>query len=177
MAISVALAASVVTAVVPFESTFATYRGGLSARAREITANDLFLGLGPTHWQMTERLTSAYPNYSPHNIWLELLVGGGLIAVVLIAIAGLCTALSVPRDDRFLLYLLLASVLALGTLEAPFSPAKLGLAPFALFLPLMIAGGYGEQRATATLDLQTKSPRIRMKGAATEAPRRKTARI
>lgn len=138
---ALAAVASIVTATVPFPYDFATYRGLLWTRARELLEGHLTLGRGPSYWTNNEQLVSVFPNYSPHNQWLELAVSGGIVMVALVAACLVWAVRVVPPDDRPYVALALAAVLAVGVLEAPFSPAKLGLAPFALLLPLAIAGG------------------------------------
>ncbi len=146
IALSGVLAATIVTALVPFPAVFATYRGGLWARARDIFSGDEWFGLGPSFWSRNEQQISVFPNYSPHNVWLELAVSGGFILVGLTIAAVWWAARIMPPTDRVGFTLLLIGVLAIGVLESPVSPAKLGLTPFALLLPMMIASGYAATR-------------------------------
>lgn len=142
LALTGTLAATAVTALVQFPSTFATYRGGLWTRARDLLLGNEFFGLGPTYWSRNEQEISMFPNYSPHNVWLELAVSGGVLMVAVVVVAGWWSVRTVPPIPRPHFLLLIVAVLAVGVLEAPLAPAKLGLAPFALLLPLMVASGY-----------------------------------
>lgn len=137
-----AIAASVTTAVVLFPPTFATYRGVLWQRARALLQGNELFGLGPSYWADNEQVISGFPNYSPHNVWLELVVSGGVVLAGLIAIAGWWAVRVVSKGARPYLLLAIVAVLAIGSLEAPLAPSKLGLTPFALLLPLIVATGY-----------------------------------
>lgn len=133
------LAASIVTAVGDFPPSFATWRGGLWIRARELFFESPVFGFGPYYWSEQPQEVSFIANYSPHNFWLEAAVSGGVIGLVCMAAAGITLLRSVDKQERYAFVMAFVALLAIGILEAPIQPGKLGLAPFAHLLPLMIA--------------------------------------
>lgn len=133
------LAASIVTAVGDFPPDFATWRGGLWIRARELFAESPVFGFGPYFWSKQPLEASFIANYSPHNFWLDIAVSGGVIGLVCMAAAGITLLRRVDKQERYAFVLAFIALLAIGILEAPIQPGKLGLAPFAHVLPLMIA--------------------------------------
>lgn len=152
-AAAVGLAASLVTAIGHFSYETATYRGALWMRARELFEAAPFVGWGPNYWENQTMLGGFGPNYAAHNLWLELAEAGGLAMVALIALSGVTLLVSTPHSLRPAMLFGLASVLALGMLEAPLQPAEIGIVPFAGLLPLMIASTAkprsGEDRAVS----------------------------
>ena len=144
-----ALAASIVTAVGSFPREFATFRGGLWERAQELFLASPTLGYGPTYWSRQPLELSLTANYSPHNIWLEFAVAGGLVWIFCIASAGVTLIIHTEKNERYALVMMLLSVLALGALEAPIQPGKFGLAPFAHMLPLIIGASLAYRVAPA----------------------------
>ncbi|GGJ12410.1 O-antigen ligase family protein [Paenarthrobacter histidinolovorans] len=138
LALACVLVASVVTAVGSFPREFATFRGGLWARAQELFQASPALGYGPTFWSNQPLELSLTANYSPHNIWLEFAVAGGVFGILCLTIAGITLLRKVAKEERYAIIMMLISLLALGIVEAPVQPGKFGLAPFAHLLPLII---------------------------------------
>lgn len=142
IAIMIGLAGSIITAVYPFDPSFATFRGALWQTARDLIPGHEIFGLGPSFWTNYERLVTDFPAYAPHNLWLELYVAGGVVTLGLVVAAGWWAVRSVPPTDRSYILFTIAGVLALGILESPLAPYKLGLTPLAGLLPLALASGY-----------------------------------
>lgn len=160
------LTASVVTAVGDFPADFATWRGGLWARAHELFAESPFIGSGPGFWVKQPQEVGFIANYSPHNIWLEIAISGGAFALVGAFVAGVALLRGVPKQERYALVLALTGLLALGILEAPVQAGRMGLAPFSHLLPLMVAAscavvtGSRATRNQSLPPLAAKSPAL-----------------
>ncbi|MFJ6003866.1 O-antigen ligase family protein [Arthrobacter sp. NPDC092385] len=144
------LVGTLITALYPFAQTFATNRGYLWNRARELTGEHPILGWGPFYWGDQGDTTALIANYSPHNFWLELIVSTGFTGAALVVIAGVLLLRSQPPESRYATVLIIGSILLIGVLESPIQPALLGLAPFAHVLPLMIAAGVASAPPTKT---------------------------
>lgn len=140
MVLVATLAATVITAVGDFPRDFATWRGGLWIRARELFEESPVFGFGPYFWSKQPQETAFIANYSPHNFWLEVAVAGGVIGLLCLAVAGVALLRRVDKQERYAFVTAFIAILAIGILEAPVQPGKLGLSPFAHLLPLMIAG-------------------------------------
>lgn len=147
--------ASVVTALVGFDRNFATYRGGLWTRAREEMSNNPLFGSGPFAWMQLPDEAGFYSNYSPHNIWLEIGVSGGAVAILLIVLSGFALINSATTQNRDVFVLAIATLLLVGVLEAPVQPAKLGITPFAHLLPLVVGA------SSAKFSVKNLTPSIR----------------
>lgn len=156
-ALAVAFAATVVTALVPFPREFATFRGGLWAQGRELAESSPLLGRGPSFWSSQADSTGFIANYSPHNFWLEIAVAGGLVAVVLVLVAAFLLVRTLEPSDRFPVVLLILALLIIGVLEAPVQPGKIGLAPFAHLIPLMLGSSAFLNRSRTATEVKSLS--------------------
>lgn len=130
-----ALVVSIVPIIGTFPPDFATNRGMLWERAKEIFEASPFFGMGPNYWTTQ---TFTFANYSPHNIWLELFVAGGIIAATAVFAAGAFALRSARADARPYIAVAFACILIIGVLEAPVQPGTLGVLPFAMTIPLLV---------------------------------------
>ncbi|TDL37473.1 O-antigen ligase family protein [Kocuria rosea] len=137
--LAVGLSASIITAIFPFDRGFATYRGGLWGRARDLIESHPIAGSGPYLWVRLPDETRFFANYSPHNLWLDLILSGGIIAAAILVVGAILLLKDVPAWDRDVFILALGTLAIAGILEAPVQPSKLGIVPFAHLLPLFLA--------------------------------------
>lgn len=158
-----ALLATIVTAVGDFPASFATWRGSLWARARELFAEAPFVGAGPNRWVQQPPENNFIANYSPHNFWLEIAVAGGVLALVATVVAAVLLLRKVEAGERYVFVLAGIALLALGILESPVQLGRSGLAPFSHLLPLMVAASSAV--ASRTVKRSVTSPHALRLGA------------
>ncbi|MEL4505633.1 O-antigen ligase family protein [Luteococcus sp. H138] len=106
-----------------------TWRGILWVRAKELIASHPWLGHGPSYWVRQTETNLFGPNYAPHNVWLEMMVTGGLFYTVLVVVGvGLAISRQSPRN-RAAASALLIAVLSSGMTEAPIMPYRFAFPP------------------------------------------------
>lgn len=137
--LAVGLIASIITAIFPFERNFATYRGGLWDQARGLIESHPIAGAGPYMWVRLPDEARFFANYSPHNLWLDIILSGGLVAAALLVVGAAILLKGVPALERDVFILAIGGLAVAGILEAPVQPSKLGILPFAHLLPLFVA--------------------------------------
>lgn len=115
-----------------------SFRGQLWTAAKHLVVDNPLLGYGPTYWQ-TMGLSALFDaNYSPHNGWLDIAVGMGLVGCAgIIAIVAL-QVLTTDNGVRAELIGYYAVILSISALESVYVPYYLGIVPAAAVLPLLM---------------------------------------
>lgn len=133
----VGLIASLYPLVGTFNPQDFTFRGQLWMHARSLVAASPLDGYGASYWSNRAPQSTIVYNYSPHNVWLELLVSLGIIGCVLAAASLLFLVFDTKRSARGLLWAYVAGVLGAGVFEATFTPYR----PIILMaaLPVLLA--------------------------------------
>lgn len=121
--------ATLVPALFRFDDATATYRGLLWNRARQLIPSEVVVGRGSSYWVSQDSFGFGSPNYSAHNLWLEVMVATGIVGVVLLAWAVAASVGSVPRRHRADVWSVVVTVLALSVFESPLQPHRFGISP------------------------------------------------
>lgn len=115
-----------------------SYRGYLWEMASDSIREAPIFGHGPSYWWVLNDSALFKANYSPHNGWLDILVGVGVWGVLLI-VAGVAVQLfTTSRTALPWLITYYATVLTIDMLESVYVPYYYGILPFAAIMPLMI---------------------------------------
>lgn len=121
---------SLAFAVIPFVPSAFTDRGTLWMRARRLVAESPLFGHGLSFW-VRDATTQPRPSgsYSPHNMWLDIAVAGGVAAVVCVA-GALALGLYLVRGEARTAALTFAAVIFIvGCVESTFMPFRLNPVP------------------------------------------------
>lgn len=121
----IALALSLIPVFGDFDPSAYTTRGALWNRAHELIADSPIVGHGPSYWSAQTSTSELIPNYSPHNIWLEIAVSLGILGVIAVVLALVATLFSFPPESRAIAWSYIAAILGAGMLEATFTPYRL----------------------------------------------------
>lgn len=138
LAVLAAFLASWLPVAVQVGNDFATRRGSLWNLAKELASDSPLLGYGPSFWVRQASTSTVVANYSAHNLWLELMVAGGAVAVLTLIAGGIWAMRTSDASVAPLLMVLASALLAGGIFEATIMPYRLTLIPgvFIAFLLL-----------------------------------------
>jgi len=126
------LGISVLPLFMDFSDDAFTSRGVLWRNAKQLIIDSPIIGNGQSYWTHQFSSQGFVANYGTHNIWLDNLVSFGLVGLSLLIIL----LFSIMRKGvETELYLLLAAMFILGTIESTFQMWKLsGGMPFFLLI-------------------------------------------
>lgn len=127
MVCALACAGGVATAVIPLPGPWFTYRAELWSRARGMIVESPLWGHGPSFW-VRNAVTQPMPSgsYSPHNLWLDLLVAAGVSGVAVLVTAVWLGVRAVPAGRRRWVWAALTGLAAAGIFEATVMPFRFG---------------------------------------------------
>jgi len=130
VALSAATVASLIFAVVPFPPHSFTDRAILWGRARQMILDAPWFGHGLSFW-VRDAATQPPPprSYSPHNLWLDLGVAGGMIAVLVLVVAVLLGLWLSAPEARTGALLILTGIVVVGCFESTFMPFRINPVP------------------------------------------------
>jgi O-antigen ligase len=115
-----------------------SYRGYLWEMASDSIRQAPIFGHGPSYWWVLNDRALFQANYSPHNGWLDMLVGVGVWGVILIVAGVAVQFFTTSRTALPWLITYYATVLTIDMLESVYIPYYFGILPFAAIMPLMV---------------------------------------
>lgn len=150
---------STVIAATPFPPDSFTERAALWDRARAMIAERPLFGHGLSHW-VRDAVTQPHPprSYSPHNIWLDLLVAVGFVgtgAIVIAVVAGLVLAV---RAHRIPVLLLTTGILTVGAFEATMMAYRPGPIPGGMLVLVLLLTAAQRDRVTGEASALNATP-------------------
>lgn len=128
---------SLVPVFVPFDAAAFTLRGNLWSIARGLIAESPLFGQGASFWiRNSGSINHGLSSYSPHNIWLALLVDLGIVGTVALLVATVFGYLRSSPGGRGLALPFVFAMLTTGILEATALYQRLGPFPIGLLLAI-----------------------------------------
>jgi hypothetical protein len=123
---------------VPFDAAAFTLRGNLWSIARGLIAESPLFGQGASFWiRNSATINHGLASYSPHNIWLALLVDLGVIGTLALVVATAFGYVRSSPEARRLALVFIFAILATGILEATALYQRLGPFPVGLLLAIV----------------------------------------
>jgi len=112
-----------------------TGRGRLWVTARDYWVGHPWFGGGFDAWSRTTHNTSLgyVGDYSPHSLWLDLGVATGVAGLLLFCLMVFFLWRRRATGGEYVLGVVVATILAVGTLEQPLTVKGIGTFTFALF--------------------------------------------
>ncbi|WP_454175584.1 O-antigen ligase family protein [Gordonia sputi] len=132
---------SLAPAVLVYGDGAFSYRGALWNDAKSMIAEHPVMGHGPVAWEHLNTSSLFVANYSPHNAWLDFGVSVGIWGTIVVVAAIVLKIVFVRGEERAAIIVYFTCVLATSTLESVFVPYFIGIAPFAVILPMFIGPG------------------------------------
>jgi hypothetical protein len=118
-------------------STAVNYRGTLWIRAKDLVGDAWLAGHGSIYWADQSPFGAGAPNYSAHNVWLDLAVASGLVGVAALVGAFILVLRGTSGYRHELVLAAAAVTVSASTLENPIQFYRWGIAPFVLALFLL----------------------------------------
>lgn len=119
-ALFTAVVISLIPVFVTFKDESFTYRGQLWSSARRLWTQSLLIGHGPSYWVYMGGELGFVANNGTHNIWLDSLVGGGILAGMFFAFWAIKYGFAISSVQPEML-IVLVSLLLSGMVESVFS--------------------------------------------------------
>lgn len=136
-----ALALSLAPAVLVYGDGAFSYRGALWNDAKSMIAESPVMGHGPVAWEHLNTSSLFVANYSPHNAWLDFGVSVGIWGIVVVVAAIALKIVLLQGEERAAIIVYVTCVVATSTLESVFVPYFIGIAPFAVIIPMFVGPG------------------------------------
>jgi hypothetical protein len=146
----IAVAGAIGVSVYAWSPSAFTLRGILWLRAQDVISQNAFLGVGSTFWVRQPYTTAMRPNYSTHNIVLELMLSFGLIGTIALILALIAAVMRVDPVSRVLGLAIAVVWVSAGIAEVPSAPGRLYLVPGLLPLLFVVLNNSSPWRASET---------------------------
>ena len=118
-----------------------SYRGALWNDAKSMIVDRPIMGHGPVAWEHLNTASLFVANYSPHNAWLDFGVSVGIWGILVLVAAIALKLFLLQGEERAAIMVYFTCVIATSTLESVFVPYFIGIAPFAVIIPMFIGPG------------------------------------
>lgn len=150
------LAISTVVSLIPlfvnFEETSFTGRANLWLYAKNLFSSSPLIGYGPSFWIRMPATNLVQANYSPHNVWWELLISTGIVGTLSTVAAILYSLVTMNHDLQEIAIGLLVGILIAGFSEAMVMPYRLIIVPGFYILLVAITGCRSHNIRTESLN-------------------------
>jgi O-antigen ligase len=159
----VSAAASALPFLLRFSRLSFSYRRDMWQIATDLVQQLPLFGHGPDYWSLMGESTLYDANYSPHNGWLDMLVGIGLVGTAFIVMGVVYQFYETASRAFPHLAAYYCGVLAVNTFESVYVPYYVGILPFVALLPLMVydprpsVHGVGEGRMNEAVNLPAEA--------------------
>ena len=129
---------SLIPVIFTFNPTSFTGRASLWIKAKQLIGESILFGHGASFWIRTPATFEFRANYSPHNMWLEILVSTGLFGLVCLSIAILISTIKCDKSIRPFALSLFSGLFVAGFSESMVMPYRLIISPgyFLIFICL-----------------------------------------
>ena len=132
---------SLIPVLFTFNPASFTGRGSLWIIAKQYISESIFFGYGASFWLRLPATNEIRANYSPHNIWLEIVVSTGLFGLVSLCVAIFISLVRCDVNIRPFALSLISGFFVAGFSEAIVIPYRLIITPgfFLVFICLTSA--------------------------------------
>ena len=130
---------SLIPVFVAFPPAALNFRGNLWSIARGLIGESPLFGQGASFWiRNSGPLNQGLTSYSPHNIWVALLVDLGIVGTIAFVLASIFGYVNSSPEARSFALPFVFSMVSAGILEATALYQRLGPFPIALLMMILV---------------------------------------